>query len=96
MTVPIRPIQDFVVVKPLDPPEKSAGGILLTAPVDEHVTGVVERVGPGKVLPSGAFQRCEVEPGVKVLYPKFVGTEIEHDGVKYRLMREDQILVVFG
>lgn len=94
--VPIRPVQDYILVKPLDPPDKSVGGIVLVAAVSDNVEGLVVRVGPGRVNSNGVLVKTECEPGVKVLYNKHVGTEIEHDGKKYRLFREDAVLAVLA
>lgn len=86
----MKPINDRVVVKPADADEKTAGGIILPDTAKEKPQrGEVIAVGPGK---EGIA--LTVKEGDTVLYGKYAGQEISHEGQDYLIMREDDILVI--
>ncbi|HEU4395942.1 MAG TPA: co-chaperone GroES, partial [Planctomycetota bacterium] len=59
MALKVKPLDDRVVVKPLDAEEVTAGGIVLPDTAKEKPQkGTVVAVGPGKLLDSG--KRTEV------------------------------------
>ncbi len=67
----IRPLDDRVVVKPLEAEEKTQGGIVLPDSAKEKPTkGKVVSVGEGKLLDSGKRAELLVKKGDKVLYGK--------------------------
>lgn len=89
----INPLDDRVVVKPLEAEETTAGGIVLPdAAKEKPQRGEVVAVGPGRLLDSG--ERCPVgvEVGDEVLFGKYGGTEIEVDGQEIKILRESDIL----
>lgn len=86
----MKPINDRVVVKPADADEKTAGGIILPDTAKEKPQrGEVIAVGPGK-----EGNALTVKEGDVVLYGKYAGQEISHEGQDYLIMREDDILVI--
>lgn len=93
----LNPLDDRVVVKPLDAEETTAGGIVLPdAAREKPQRGTVTAVGPGRLLESG--ERCSVSVAVgdEVLFGKYGGTEIEVDGVEVKILRESDILAKLG
>ncbi|MBM80174.1 MAG: co-chaperone GroES [Planctomycetaceae bacterium] len=89
----LKPLDDRVVVQPLDAEETTAGGIVLPdAAQEKPQRGSVLAVGPGRLLESG--ERCAVslEVGDEVLFGKYGGTDIEADGVEVKVLRESDIL----
>ena len=93
----LKPLDDRVVVKPLDAEEKTAGGIVLPdAAREKPQRGTVTAVGPGRLLESG--ERCPVSVAVgdQVLFGKYGGTDIEVDGVDVKILRESDILAKVG
>jgi chaperonin GroES len=65
----VRPVRDFVLIKPHPNPEKTAGGILIPKTArDRTQLGTVLRTGPGRVLESGKRVEPEVRAGDVVLY----------------------------
>jgi chaperonin GroES len=89
----IRPLDDRVVVKPLEAEEKTQGGIVLPDSAKEKPTkGKVISVGEGKLLDSGKRAELLVKKGDKVLYGKYAGTEITVDGKDYLILKENDIL----
>ena len=89
----IRPLDDRVLIKPLEAEEKTAGGIILpdTAKEKPQVGQVIE-VGPGRLLDSGDRAEVAVRKRDTVIFPKFGGDTIEIDGVEHRIVRESDIL----
>ncbi len=91
--VKIRPLDDRVVVEPIDPEEVTAGGIVLPGSAQEKPQrGTILAVGPGKLLESGERGELSVSVGDEVIYGKYGGTDIEVDGDEVKILRETDIL----
>ena len=89
----LRPLDDRVVVEPLEAEEVTAGGIVLPDSAKEKPQrGKVVAVGPGKLLDSGDRGKLSVTVGDQVIYGKYGGSEVEVDGVEYKILRENDIL----
>lgn len=89
----IRPLDDRVVVEPLDAEEVTSGGIVLPGSAQEKPQrGTVLAVGPGKLLDSGDRGSVSVAVGDEVIYGKYGGTDIEVDGEEIKILREADIL----
>ena len=91
--VEIRPLDDRVVIEPLEEDEKTAGGIFLPDTAKEKPQkGRVVAVGPGKVLESGETAPMSVSVGDIVLFAKYGGTEVQVEGDELMIMRESDVL----
>tara|TARA_Y100001970_G_scaffold124890_1_gene154622 strand:+ start:11558 stop:11842 length:285 start_codon:yes stop_codon:yes gene_type:complete len=91
----IKPLSDRVVIKAQDAEEKTASGIILPDTAKEKPQiGKIVAVGPGKVNDAGNLVKLSVKKGDKVLYGKYSGTEISHDGDDLLIMRESDILAI--
>ncbi len=89
----VRPLDDRVVVEPLEADEKSPGGILLPDTAKEKPQrGRVLAVGPGKLQDDGKRQAISVAVGDEVLYGRYAGNEVEVNGKDIKIMRESDIL----
>jgi chaperonin GroES len=89
----IRPLEDRVVVEPLEAEEKTAGGILLPDTAREKPQrGRVLAVGPGKVLEDGKRQAMSVAVGDEVLYGRYAGNEVKLADKEVKIMRESDLL----
>jgi chaperonin GroES len=89
----LKPLEDRIVVKPHKAEEKTAGGIVLPeAAKEKPLMGKVVAVGDGKLLDSGKRGTMSVKKGDVVLYGKYGGSDIEMDGVEYKILREDEVL----
>ena len=89
----IRPLDDRVVVEPLEAEETTAGGIVLPeAAKEKPQRGTVLAVGPGKLLDNGNRGELSVSVGDEVIFGKYGGTEIEVDGEEVKILRETDIL----
>src|SRR5215203_1725828 len=92
-TLSLRPLDDRVVVEPLEAEEKTSGGILLpdTAKQKPQQAKVVA-VGPGKLSDKGARTALAVKIGDTVLFGKYSGSDVEVNGKEYKIVRESEIL----
>ena len=89
----LRPLDDRVVVEPLEAEEVTAGGIVLPdAAKEKPQRGKVIAVGPGKLLDNGSRGTLSVSIGDEVIFGKWGGTEIEVDGEEIKILRESDIL----
>ena len=89
----LRPLDDRIVVKPLDAEEKTAGGIVLPDSAKEKPQrGKVISVGPGKQLDDGSRAAIAVVINDEVIYGKYSGSEVKIDGVEYKILRENDVL----
>jgi len=89
----IRPLEDRVVVEPLEAEEKTAGGILLPDTAREKPQkGKVVAVGPGKLNDDGKRLEVGVAVGDTVLYGRYAGNDIQVNGKDVKIMRESDIL----
>jgi len=91
----IKPLYDRVVVKKTEVEQKTAGGIILPDTAkEESQIGEVVAVGEGRLLENGEVRPLKVKEGDNVLYSKYAGNEVELDGEKYLIIREEDILAV--
>ncbi|MCM8762848.1 MAG: co-chaperone GroES [Candidatus Omnitrophica bacterium] len=93
----IQPLGDRVVIKALEPEEKTKGGIILPDTAKEKPQeGKVIAVGKGKMTDKG-IQPLEVKVGDRVLYGKYSGTEITtKEGEELLIVREEDILAIIN
>src|SRR5262245_1233558 len=89
----IRPLDDRVVVEPLEAEEKTTGGILLPDTAKQKPQrGRVLAVGPGKMRDDGKRSAVSVVKGDEVLYGRYGGSDIELDRKELKILRESDIL----
>ena len=86
----MKPINDRVIIKPASAEETTSGGIIIPDTAKEKPQkGEVIAVGPGKDGNAMSVQKGDI-----VLYGKYSGQELNHEGSDYLIMREDDILVI--
>lgn len=91
----IRPLEDRVVVKPLEAEEVKKGEIIIPDTAKEKPQeGEVIAIGPGRISDAGERIPVEVKKGDKILFGKYSGTEVTVDGKEYLIMRESDILAI--
>jgi chaperonin GroES len=99
----VKPLEDRVLVKPIEPEARTASGIYLPeASKEKPIRGKVVAVGPGKryrdtetkQVTSGKRLPLDVKVGDVVLYGKYAGTEVEIKGDKHLIMKEAELLGV--
>lgn len=90
-----KPINDNVLIS-LVREEVTASGIILAQTDNVPQVGIVEAVGTGYVLDDGSRIAIDVNVGDKVVYNKYSGSELEHNGKRYLMIKEKDILAVIG
>lgn len=86
----MRPINDRVLVKPAEAEELTKGGIIIPDTAKEKPQrGTVVAVGPGKEENSMTVKIDDV-----VLYGKYAGQEVSHEGQDFLIMKEEDILLI--
>jgi chaperonin GroES len=89
----LRPLDDRVIIKQGKAQEKTVGGIILPDTAKEKPqTGKVVAVGPGKLLDDGKRSSMSVKVNDEVIYPKYIGNDVEVDNEKYVILRESDVL----
>lgn len=93
MNANLRPLDDRIVVKPLEAEQMTAGGIVLPDTAKEKPQrGTVVAAGPGKLLENGERGAMSVAIGDEVIYGKYSGSDIEVAGEEYKILRESDVL----
>jgi chaperonin GroES len=95
MVLKLKPLADRLVVEPAEREEMTASGIYVPETAKEKPQeGKVLAVGLGVRNDKGERQAPDVKVGNRVLFAKYSGTEVKHEGTKYLIMRESDILAI--
>ncbi len=93
----LEPLGDRVIVERDEAADKSAGGIILPDAAKEKMNrGTVRAVGPGAIKGGAMVSPTPIAVAVKdtVLFSEYAGSEVEYEGKKLVIMREDDIFAV--
>ena len=93
MSVPIKPLSDYVVAESEKAQSKTASGLYVPDSAQEKPsTAKVLAVGPGKVGDDNKRIPVTVKVGERIIYKTYSTTEVKHEGKDYILIKEDDIL----
>ncbi len=91
----LRPLEDRLIIEPLNEGEKTKSGIYLPDTAKEKPEqGKVIAVGPGRFDKDGKRIPMEVKKGDKVLFTKYGPNEIKVGEKEYLIARQDDILAI--
>ena len=91
----LRPLQDRVLLRRVEPEAKTAGGIFIPDTVQEKpMEGEVVAGGPGARDGDGKRHALDVKSGDRVLFGKWSGTEVKLEGEELIIMKESDIMGV--
>ena len=92
----IKPISNYILIKPLPQEEITKAGIFLPESADKErpEQGTIVAVGPGKKMVSGKIIPLNVKVGDIVLFTKYGPTEIKIDNKEYLIAKEEDILAI--
>ena len=91
----VKPLEDRILIKPLEAETKTASGIFLPESAKEKpMHGKVVALGPGKLLDNGERVKPAVKKGDTVVFGKYSGTEVEIKNVTHLIVRESELLGV--
>ena len=96
MSVSIKPLEDRIVVKPLDAEQTTASGLVIPDTAKEKPQeGEVLAVGPGRFDDEGEKRiPLDVKVGDTVLYSKYGGTEVKYSGEEFLILSARDVLAV--
>lgn len=95
VSVPIKPLEDKVVVKTIEAELTTPSGLVIPDTAKEKPQeGEVLAVGPGRVDDNGNRIPLDVAVGDKVIYSKYGGTEVKYAGEEYLVLSARDILAV--
>ena len=93
--VNIKPLEDRVLVQPLEAEQTTASGLVIPDTAKEKPQeGKVVSTGPGRIDDSGNRVPMDVAEGDIVIFSKYGGTEVKYDGAEYLLLNARDILAV--
>ena len=96
-SVNIKPLEDKIVVQANEAETMTASGIVIPDTAKEKPQeGKVLAVGPGRVDDKGTRIPVDVSVGDVVLYSKYGGTEIKHNGEEYLILSARDVLAVIN
>mgnify|MGYP001488533544 FL=1 len=86
----IKPLADRVLIEPAAAETRTSSGIIIPDTAKEKPQkGTIAAVGKGT-----KDNPITVSVGDSVLYGKYAGTELQHEGVDYLIMKESDILAI--
>ncbi|MCT2088042.1 MULTISPECIES: co-chaperone GroES [Micrococcus] len=95
MSVSIKPLEDRIVVRPLEAEQTTASGLVIPDTAKEKPQeGQVVAVGPGRVDDNGNRVPVDVSEGDVVLYSKYGGTEVKVSGEEYLVLSARDVLAI--
>lgn len=83
----IKPLGKRVVIKKVEAVEKTASGIVLP-------TQAQEQPQVAEVVAVGTDKEIVVKVGDRVIFPKYSGTEIKHDGEELIIIEDEKLLAI--
>ncbi len=90
MSINIKPLADRVLIEPAEAETTTASGIIIPDSAKEKPQkGTIVAVGPGK-----KDEPLTVKVGDAVLYGKYSGTELAHEGKDFLIMKESDIYAI--
>ena len=90
MALNIKPLADRVIIEPMQAETKTASGIIIPDNAKEKPQkGTVVAVGSGT-----KDNPITVAVGNQVLYGKYAGTELQHEGKDFLIMKESDIFAI--
>ena len=93
--VVLKPLEDRIVVQPLEAEQVTASGLVIPDTAKEKPQeGKVLAVGPGRFDDKGARVPVDVQVGDVVLYSKYGGTEVKYSGEDYLVLSARDVLAV--
>jgi len=96
VAVTIKPLEDRILVQPLDAEQTTASGLVIPDTAKEKPQeGKVLATGPGRFDEQGAKRiPLDVKVDDVVIYSKYGGTEIKYNGQEYLLLSARDVLAV--
>jgi chaperonin GroES len=88
----LKVLEDRILVEPIEKDKVTASGLILAGDKEKPQEGIVVSANETYRTSSGATVDVPIKVGDKVIYSKYGGTEVEHQGKKYMLLALHDIL----
>ncbi len=93
MATELKPLNDRIVIKPLQQEQVLSSGIVIPDSAKEKPQqGEVIAIGPGKRDDNGTRVPLDIEMGDRILYKKYTGQEIQIDNEDLIVLEEREVL----
>ena len=94
----LKPLGGRVIVRPNEEDDqRTASGLVIPDTAKEKPqTGTIMAVGPGDLSDDGKRIPLDVSEGDVVVYSKFAGTELKHEGDEYLILSSRDLLAIVG
>ena len=92
----LKPLGGRVIVRPNEDDEQrtSSGLVIPDTAKEKPQTGTIMAVGPGDLSDDGERIPLDVSEGDVVVYSKFGGTELKHEGDEYLILSSRDLLAI--
>jgi chaperonin GroES len=91
----LKPTSNRLIVSEIKKDTTRPSGLILSNPTSEHIVrGEVLAAGKGLVTNDGTLIEMSTRLGDIVHYNKYAAVEIEVEGAKYHVIKEDDVFLV--
>jgi len=91
----LKPLNDKIIVEKAPAEEKTEGGLYLPSSSQEKPQeGIIVAAGPGILNEKGERKALQVKEGDRILYSKYLGTEIKINGKELLIMSEKDVFAI--
>ena len=92
----IKPLNGYVVIKPLEAEEVTKSGIVIpdTANKEKPQEGEVVAVAKKNISSNGVELPIELKIGDRVLYGRYSGEDVKVDGVEYKIVEMTSVRAI--
>ena len=95
MAVTIKPLEDRILIQPLEAVQTTASGLVIPDTAKEKPQeGKVIATGPGRIDDKGNRVPLDVAEGDVVIFSKYGGTEVKYAGEEYLILSARDVLAV--
>ena len=96
MSVSIKPLEDRILVQPLDAEQTTASGLVIPDTAKEKPQeGKVLAVGPGRFDDEGENRiPLDITVNDTVIYSKYGGTEVKYNNEEYLILSARDVLAI--
>jgi chaperonin GroES len=95
VSVSIKPLEDRIVVRPLEAEQVTASGLVIPDTAKEKPQEAeVIAVGPGRFNDDGDRIPVDIKVGDKVIFSKYGGTELKYGGKEYLVLSARDVLAI--
>jgi chaperonin GroES len=93
MSISIKPLENRIVIKPVEAEQVTASGLVIPdTAAEKPQEGEVIAVGPGHYDDRGNRVPLDISVGDKVIYSRYGGTEVKFNGENLLVLSSNDVL----